>query len=340
MKVAVVMPVYNTEVYLSEAVESILRQTYRNFILIAVDDGSTDNSLKLLKRFAERDERVVVMEGRNEGVSAARNKALDYIDEICGVGLICFFDSDDVVRSNFLETYVSLMKRYDADYVVTGFWRWFRDQELPLEGKEKGSYVISQIEALAHFAGDPCLKKKLPEATSNLLGHRCFSSAVVSGMRFRRDLRVCEDQEFVLRALQKIKKGVVSREITYLYRQRKGSLTHNLRDVDSEILFVSWLLSTYKSVNLETGFRKSLLLYVVRVWWATMRKLYKNNSGEEYWGKMKEVRDQIRKDDAFFELPVRYVKRILLCGLGERFVAFCFFVERKRRNECCREAFD
>lgn len=338
MKVAVVMPVYNSERYLSEAISSILRQTYRNFVLIAVDDGSTDSSSDLLRSVSAIDKRIVVLSKRNEGASAARNAALEYIEAARDFDLVCFFDSDDVVRPDFLETYVLLMKAYDADYVVAGFLRWFKNVETHISQVEETSYLLNSFESLSHFAGDPLLKRRAPEASSNLLAHRCFSSSVVYGMRFRQDLRVCEDQEFVLRALLKIKKGVISRKITYLYRQRRGSLTRDFQDVDSEIRFMSWLFCVYASS--DENIRGSLLLYIVRLWWSVTKKVYENNFLNGYKKDLQQILRKIRGSKGFYGLPRRYLKRVFLCSLGDRFMSFYFSVFPSKKNASNMEIFE
>ena len=338
MKVAVIMPVYNSEQYLTEAIDSILKQTYRNFVLIAVDDGSTDGSPQLLQSAAGIDRRIVVLSKRNEGASAARNAALEYIETARDFDLVCFFDSDDVVRPDFLETYVQLMNMYDADYVVSGFLRWFKNVEVRISRVDEGSCLLNGLESLSHFAGDSVLKRKAPEASSNLLAHRCFSSSVVHGMRFRQDLRVCEDQQFVLRALLKVKKGVISRKITYLYRQRGSSLTRDVREVDSEIRFVSWLFGVYESG--DQNLRRAILLYIVRLWWLIAKKIYENNLVSEYERDVWEILRKIRKCKEIYGLPRRYLKKIFLCGLGCKFMSFYFYVFPSKKIGSDLEVFE
>lgn len=252
MRVAVVMPVYNSERYLSEAINSLFSQTYRNFVLIAVDDGSEDGSLRILRDAESRDERVVVIEKANGGVASARNVALDYIESTREFDLISFLDSDDVVEPDFLETYVRAIEMYNADYVVSGFLRWYKDSDVDV--LKKGCMrecVLSKTEALLHFAGDTYFKRKIPEATSNLLAHRCFAARLVEGMRFREDLSSSEDQEFIFRALRGINTGVASRKITYLYRQRKTSLTHNPKNIESDIKFIYLLFDRCESGDFD-----------------------------------------------------------------------------------------
>lgn len=101
--VSIVVPVYNTEAYLSACVESLVGQTYRDLELLFVDDGSTDGSLAILEAYAKQDARIRVIRQKNSGVSAARNAG---VDAATG-SFIGFADSDDTVEPDFCETLLS-----------------------------------------------------------------------------------------------------------------------------------------------------------------------------------------------------------------------------------------
>ena len=91
--ISVIVPVYKTEKYLGECIQSILAQSYADFELILIDDGSPDHSGRICDRFAETDRRISVIHKENQGVSAARNDGLD----LAKGKYICFVDSDDCV---------------------------------------------------------------------------------------------------------------------------------------------------------------------------------------------------------------------------------------------------
>ncbi len=113
--ISVIIPVYNVEEYLSQCIESILSQTYRDFELILVDDGSKDQSLQICQRYAEKDSRVKEYHQENSGVSVARNKGLS-----AATGTwVTFIDSDDWVDANFLEDF-QIEKNNEADMICQG----------------------------------------------------------------------------------------------------------------------------------------------------------------------------------------------------------------------------
>lgn len=117
-KVAVVFPVYNTARYLRECLDSILAQSYKNFVVFAVDDGSTDTSSQILDEYAAKDQRIVVNHKKNGGVARARNVALDAIENDGSFFYVAYVDSDDYVASDFLRTMVKHMDNAKADYGV------------------------------------------------------------------------------------------------------------------------------------------------------------------------------------------------------------------------------
>ena len=102
--ISVIVPVYNTEKYLRRCIDSILAQTYSDFELILIDDGSTDNSGKICDDYAEKDNRIVVIHQDNKGQAIARNVGLDYVFEKDNSEWISFVDSDDCIHGRYLET--------------------------------------------------------------------------------------------------------------------------------------------------------------------------------------------------------------------------------------------
>ena len=131
--ISVIVPVYNAEKYLEECIQSILQQSYINWELILVDDGSVDNSLEICKKAASLDCRICVLHQNREGVTAARRKGLEYSQG----EYICFVDADDLMLDNALERLIEKMtdnvdvviSEANTDKVITGkelVNRWLR----------------------------------------------------------------------------------------------------------------------------------------------------------------------------------------------------------------------
>lgn len=115
--VSVVIPVYNQEKYVGKCIRSVLSQSFQNFEVILVNDGSTDKSMMVCQRYAKRDGRISIIDKQNEGLAFARkdgflNAKGDYI---------CFIDSDDYLAAGALETLYKLAKESDADMTIGNF---------------------------------------------------------------------------------------------------------------------------------------------------------------------------------------------------------------------------
>ena len=118
-EVSIIVPVYQVEKYIRQCVDSILAQTFTDFELILVDDGSKDQSGKICDEYARMDTRVKVIHQKNSGVAAARNHGI-----ACANGsYLCFVDADDWIENTMIMQCLSQIKENDADMAVCGFER-------------------------------------------------------------------------------------------------------------------------------------------------------------------------------------------------------------------------
>ena len=112
-KISVIIPVYNTEKYLRQCLDSVINQTLKDIEIICINDGSTDNSLRILEEYAKSDTRINIINQKNHGQGYARNKGL----EITSGEYIAFLDSDDFVDVEAFESLYTYAKKYNADFV-------------------------------------------------------------------------------------------------------------------------------------------------------------------------------------------------------------------------------
>lgn len=122
VKVSIGIPIYNVEEYLRECLDSIMNQTFKNFEVIMVDDGSTDNSFNICQEFAARDSRFKLIHQANIGVAGARNTCLKHMKG----EYISWVDSDDKVEPNYLERLLEVQNETQAD-LVDGYNYGFKD---------------------------------------------------------------------------------------------------------------------------------------------------------------------------------------------------------------------
>lgn len=134
--VSIIVPVYNTESYLEKCLNSILNQTYENIEIIIIDDGSTDNSYKILQKFQNKNKRIRLLQQKNSGQGVARNKGI----EISKGEYIFFIDSDDRVTENMVEEMVSEIEKTDSDF--SSFLIAFEDSKSQKIYKKKFNSTI------------------------------------------------------------------------------------------------------------------------------------------------------------------------------------------------------
>lgn len=113
-KISVIIPVYNVEPYLRRCLDSVIQNTYRNLEIICVNDGSPDNCLSILREYEKQDDRIIVIDKENGGVSSARNAGLD----IATGEYISFIDSDDWIHPQYFEILLHVLQAFNADLTI------------------------------------------------------------------------------------------------------------------------------------------------------------------------------------------------------------------------------
>ena len=119
--ISVIVPVYKVEKYLKRCVDSVLMQTFRDFELILVDDGSPDLCGEMCEKYAEKDKRVIVLHRENGGLSVARNTGLDWIFANSCSTYVTFVDSDDWIHPQYLEILLYILEKNNVPVSVGGF---------------------------------------------------------------------------------------------------------------------------------------------------------------------------------------------------------------------------
>lgn len=157
--ISVIVPVYNVEKYIERCIESILGQTFTDFELIIVNDGSTDKSGEICDRYSNNDPRIRIIHKENGGQSEARNQGLDY-----SIGnYICFVDGDDFIEPNHLSVLFELIKKYDANIAVGGIYNCYENYRVPqckksIEFRCDGEEALKKMLEGVEISGSPCCK--------------------------------------------------------------------------------------------------------------------------------------------------------------------------------------
>lgn len=118
--VSIVMPVYNAESYLKDSLDSLINQKYRNIEIICIDDGSTDNSLRILENYKIKDDRIKIIKQNNQFAGVARNNGLNHANG----RYIMFLDSDDIFEKKMVFDLVKKAEKYNTDIIFFGFYKF------------------------------------------------------------------------------------------------------------------------------------------------------------------------------------------------------------------------
>ncbi|MBQ6021125.1 MAG: glycosyltransferase [Clostridia bacterium] len=229
--ISILMPVYNVSKYLEKTAASLKAQTFGDFEVIMVDDGSTDGSGLICDKIAEEDARFRVIHQPNAGVSAARNAALD---EVRGE-YIYFLDGDDLLLPETFEEMLALLNDNAADF-VTARLSYIDDDGNAIEKLNKLSPVKDEI-----LTGEEYLHKLTKEnsqfyCTST---NKLFKAALFEGVRYPVG-RVNEDEARIHEVVYKAKKIVSTGKAYYFYLKHSGSITtapFTLRSLDRDEAF-------------------------------------------------------------------------------------------------------
>ena len=216
--VSIIVPVYNGEKYLSECLDSILLQTYENFELIVVNDGSTDDTGKILEDYARKDCRIHVISQENVGLSGARNKGLDF----CIGDYITMIDSDDCIAENYLEVLLALALETHSDIVVAESAR--KQARLGLNGE---SYIMLESN---DFVAQVLYKKR----SDNSACGRLYARNLWSDLRFSN--LYYEDLEIFPKITLKANRITYTKAKLYYYRTNEEGITGHFSEKNAHIV--------------------------------------------------------------------------------------------------------
>ena len=217
-KISVIVPVYNVEKYLRRCVDSILAQTFTDFEVLLIDDGSKDSSGSICDEYAEKDSRVSVFHKENGGVSSARNLGLYNAKGTW----ICFVDSDDIISKYYLQMFEFAVNNNDVYIAASGYTNNMDD--FPRENELTNLIVVNTKDFLDRvlsfdgYGGDGYLWNKI------------FNKDLIRSLKlsFDTDISLWEDLLFVIQYCKSEKKMALFSEKIYFYRENLSSAVHNI----------------------------------------------------------------------------------------------------------------
>lgn len=213
--VSIIVPIYNAETYLRRCIDSILRQDYKNFELLLIDDGSTDHSSAICDEYAENDNRIHVYHKANSGVSASRNYALS----LCKGIYIQFLDSDDWIPTDSTKLLVRSAEEYKCDLVIADFYRVVGER-VSQKGDIEEDQLLTRQQFAEHMVENPA------DFYYGVLWNKLYRRDIIKKHNIRMDPAIswCEDFLFNLEYIRHADSFYALQAPVYYYFKRKGSL--------------------------------------------------------------------------------------------------------------------
>jgi glycosyltransferase involved in cell wall biosynthesis len=233
---SVIVPVYNVEEQLSRCVESILKQTYTNFELLLVNDGSKDSSGEICDFYAQKDSRVKVFHKENGGASSARNIGI----ENAAGEYICFVDSDDYVDENYLSSFfVDALTEDKYTLVIQSLINEIDGHVVKKTTFYEGLYNENEFSKLF------CLNNLVSKGYTVC---KLYNIQIIknNNLRFNPHIHYNEDLLFMLTYLSYVKNVYLSNKMHYHYVSTDGSLSKKYNSYESEILTYNLLNNAFK----------------------------------------------------------------------------------------------
>ena len=278
--IIVIVPVYKVEKYIERCIKSILIQTYENFELVLVDDGSPDRCGEICEEYAKKDGRIKVIHQENAGLSAARNVGIEWVMKNSESKWITFVDSDDWLHPKYLELLFNAVNEKNTSIAVCNY----------LEVKD-------EVEIKSELAKNRIMT---PE---ELYCKRNVNAITAWGKLYSRELfvdmcfpnyRCYEDEFLIYKILFKVDKLIYIEQPLYMYYKNENSIMHSLWSLEKLVIIkaIEEQLKYFKDLRFEKAYMKAIRKYK-RVLFAVIEKLEKyypeSNCIKEYKQKLNDI---------------------------------------------------
>ena len=217
--ISVIIPIFNTADLIERCLNSIINNSYNRLEIICVNDGSTDNSLSILKEYEKTDNRIKIINTVNGGVSKARNRALS----VATGDFIAFIDSDDWIHEDFFKILVDTQSRFNSDITSCGF---IRTQDYLADVSANTNDILVKKYIGAEILTNHNLK--------SFIWGKIYRGNLLKDCRFIEGIRIAEDKAFNLQIISSNSQieGVEVSKSLYYYYYRKDSAINNSSGID------------------------------------------------------------------------------------------------------------
>ena len=319
IKVSVVIPIYNQEIYLRKSIHSVLTQSYQNLEIIAVNDGSIDSSQQIMEEFANQDSRIFLYEKTNGGLVDA---TIYGVEKATG-DYIVFLDPDDYIGENYIQKFVSYLD-HDYDFVAMGFYYDNKDKITPYELKENLILDKAHIENLkSTFLTNfdlGIISNQIFISRWNKL-YRCdIVKSVISEFKSYKNITLGEDTIFTALLLKYSESAkILQRANTYFYNIANQNSMMKSSDIDKYLSKCQQVFMSFSKLLEEQELNKIQAYYLFFFLTNTLFNRLSTNDLEQFYG----LFDQLKRE------PV-YIKTldIIRKNVKNKYISFDLYLRR------------
>lgn len=318
-KISIIVPVYNTEKYIEDCIKSVIQQTYLNWELVLIDDGSTDSSYLICKKFADEDSRICLYHQENKGQGAARNYALG----LCHGEYITYLDSDDMVHERLLEDLMQVCEDSNAD-IVTAQIDTFTSKP-----QSKTDEICVRVEYSSGFFENFIIEKNWQ---NHVITSKLYKKELILEIPFP-ELRAIEDEFFLTEVFFKAEKVVSISNVRYFYRQTENSTMRGGYNPHRELIIDALLrrAEVCRNANMEqlANIVDGQCLLECMDWWNQFNQHDDNIRADEIRTIFKDIyksglkskmltRKDVIRIKCFYANPYMYINLIKFLGKSPR----------------------
>ena len=214
-QITIILPVYNVEKYLRQCLDSIVNQTFKDFVCLCINDGSSDNSLSILREYAQKDERFKIVTQENKGLSVTRNVGIKNTN----TKYLTFIDSDDWITENYLEVLYNKIEETNADIVRASYKFYF---------EKDNSYKSAKIREIHKINTNSNIEKLYKGYAGAFVWAKLYKTSLIKDNNIRfYEGKISEDCPFSSLVYLYSKKIVFVSDELLFYRKHSLSITGN-----------------------------------------------------------------------------------------------------------------
>ncbi len=280
--ISVIVPVYKVEPYLKRCIDSILCQTFTDFELILVDDGSPDRCGEICDEYAKKDSRIKVIHKENGGLSSARNRGIDRAFQNSDSKFLSFIDSDDYVHPSFLEYLYKALIENDVKISVCNVIKTYDTDYVP----QKAEYSAEKTDAMDFYKQNP--------VWATVAWNKLYAKDVFNEYRYPEG-KIHEDEFLTYKLLYNAKEVVWIDLPLYVYFQREDGITgkFSLKRLDA-ISAISEQCEFFKDIDHELWHKR--LVVLAYVYHGTLEHLYAEKEYREIYLNLRQEFKQLLKE--------------------------------------------